>query len=437
MENLEEAVIRAQNGDFEAFTTLVHRFQDMAYGYAYWYCGDFHLSEDIAQSTFFEAYCELAKLKEPAAFVGWFRRILNKNCDRQTRGKKISTVGLEAAVEHSDTFPEPGNHFEKLEMEASVTKAIKSLPENERKTVILFYVGDYTQLEVAEFLDIPETTVNSRLYSARQHLKERVFNMVEKELKDHALPKDFGENFNPAIAEMLRLCRERFGENLKAVWLTGSISVGEALVGKSNVNWFMFLENDPSENDSAWIENTKEKIANQFPTVGEVLMNLYSLDRLRKERFWRFIIRYNSVQLHGEDVLTELEKEGFETPEPSKKFAQSRTAFAKKCIDSAVKGKLTPELTVLPVDPFLSSRILVRYFVIIEGAYLLMAEDKFTSFRQDEVLNQLQADYPEWKEVLDMTEKILKDPKHANILPDTVVEKVAPFVYWILDKISK
>ena len=76
---------------------LVRRFQDMAVGYAYSILRNFHSAEDAAQEAFLEAYRNLDKLREPAAFPGWFRRIVFKHCDRQTRSKQFATLPLDDA----------------------------------------------------------------------------------------------------------------------------------------------------------------------------------------------------------------------------------------------------------------------------------------------------------------------------------------------------
>ena len=77
MDALDVIVTRAREGETEAFGILVRRFQDMAVGYGYSILHDFQLAEDAAQEAFFEAYT-LSKLREPAAFAGWFRRIVFK-----------------------------------------------------------------------------------------------------------------------------------------------------------------------------------------------------------------------------------------------------------------------------------------------------------------------------------------------------------------------
>ena len=76
VEDLTSLVVQVQQGQPEAFEALVRRFQDMAVGYAYSLLGDIHRAEDAAQEAFIAAYFDIAALRNPAAFPGWFRRIV-------------------------------------------------------------------------------------------------------------------------------------------------------------------------------------------------------------------------------------------------------------------------------------------------------------------------------------------------------------------------
>jgi len=85
---LRDWVAAAQGGDKEAFSEVVKRCQDMAYGIAYAMLGDTGRAQDAAQEAFIAAYLDLAALREPAAFPGWFRRVVIKHSDRERRSQK-------------------------------------------------------------------------------------------------------------------------------------------------------------------------------------------------------------------------------------------------------------------------------------------------------------------------------------------------------------
>lgn len=191
MEELSQLVARSQAGDLDAYGQIVGRFQDMAYGYAYSVLGDFHLAEDAAQEAFVCAYRSLAGLKERAKFPGWFRRIVFTSCQRLTRKAEVPTVMIDAAAGNASREPDPAALAETKEARDAILAAIKSLPEGERTATTLFYINGYSQAEIADFLEVPVTTVNNRLYASRKRLKERMMNMVADEMKSRPLAETF------------------------------------------------------------------------------------------------------------------------------------------------------------------------------------------------------------------------------------------------------
>ena len=111
MERLAQLVLRAQGGDVDAYGTIVKRFRDMAYGYAYSYLKNFGWAEDVTQEAFIEAYRELAKLRKPEVFPGWLRKIVFKHCDRVTRNKHLALVPLEETDGVASTEPGPAEAY--------------------------------------------------------------------------------------------------------------------------------------------------------------------------------------------------------------------------------------------------------------------------------------------------------------------------------------
>lgn len=184
-EETTRQVKRAQAGDPEAFNWLVKRFQDRAVAYAASVVGSFWLAQDVAQEAFVEAYCILPFLREPAAFPVWFRKIIFKHCDRQTRRKQVVTVPLQAAEHVLSSAPGLAEMAERHQVEESVHRAIQSLPEGQRAVITLFYMGEQSHQDIAEFLDLPVTTVKSRLHQGRSQLKERLLAMINDNLQEY------------------------------------------------------------------------------------------------------------------------------------------------------------------------------------------------------------------------------------------------------------
>ena len=174
----------------EAFGELVIRFQDMAFACAFAVLGDVYLAQDTAQEAFVVAWQKLGQLREPAAFPGWFKRIVLTQCNRLTRCKHLQILPLEAGVNASSNDPGPQLFAEKQELLTKIMQAIQALPENERLVTTLFYVNGYTQADIGEFLEVPVSTVNKRLYSARQRLKDSVVEKLKGDLQQQRPSRD-------------------------------------------------------------------------------------------------------------------------------------------------------------------------------------------------------------------------------------------------------
>ena len=79
---------------------------------------------------------------------------------------------------------------------------MQTLPEQERIVVSMFYMGGYVLKEISIFMDVPVSTVKSRLHSARQKLKERLLYMVENHLNEQAPSKD--HTFRDDVLSMIQ-----------------------------------------------------------------------------------------------------------------------------------------------------------------------------------------------------------------------------------------
>ena len=215
MRDIRELISRATAGEslpaerHDAFAELVVRFQDMAFACAYAVLGDAYLAEDVAQDAFVTAWQKLSQLREPDAFPGWFKRIVLTQCHRLTRGKRLQVVPLELGNASPADDPGPHAAAEERQLLGRVLTAIKALPDNERLLTTLFYMGWYTQVDIGEFLEVPVSTGNKRLYTARQRLRHGV-NEVEvfkKNLRRQRPSRDRG--FSDRVNARLRPLVER------------------------------------------------------------------------------------------------------------------------------------------------------------------------------------------------------------------------------------
>jgi RNA polymerase sigma factor (sigma-70 family) len=187
-------VMLASAGDANAFGELVKRFQDMAVGYAYGLVHDRHAAEDAAQDAFLDAWRLIGRLRKPAGFPAWLRRIVFKHSDRRLRRRpKVVALEVDVAAQGSDGEA----------MRRQMEQAVQALPDHERDVVALYYFADHSVADIARFLDLSESATKSRLHSARQRLREGIMAMAEKDLESVQRPSQSG-TFVEKVMRMIK-----------------------------------------------------------------------------------------------------------------------------------------------------------------------------------------------------------------------------------------
>jgi RNA polymerase sigma factor (sigma-70 family) len=166
------AVSRAQAGEPEAFTDLVLTFGGMAAALAEAWLGNADVAQDAVQEAFLDAHRHLGDLRDPQAFIAWFRRILVKHCDRMTRRPTPPSVEIEAAGPLVAPESDPEGALDDGRRLRHARQAIENLPAAERVVFALTHLAGCTGAEIADFLDLPLSTVKKRLRTARLRLRQ-------------------------------------------------------------------------------------------------------------------------------------------------------------------------------------------------------------------------------------------------------------------------
>lgn len=162
-------------GNKEAFGTLVRKYQAPIYNLALRMVRDPEDAEDIAQTVFVKAYEKLDTFNPEHRFFSWIYRIaVNESINFSKRQKRLDTY--QSGVTAADRFT-PEQTFRDAELSEHVDDAISRLKMDYRLVLVLKHFHDFSYQEMSEVLQIPEKTVKSRLFTARQQLKE----ILEKE----------------------------------------------------------------------------------------------------------------------------------------------------------------------------------------------------------------------------------------------------------------
>lgn len=164
-------IAAAANGDDDAFSEIVERYQKPVYNLCYRLLGSPGDAEDASQEAFMKAYRGLKKYDPERPFMSWMLAISYNQCMDQLRRRRISWVGLEALFNRSDQqSPSAEIAVDALGQAESVQKALSALSANDRAAVVLKYWYDYSYDEIAETLSLTNSAVKSRLHRARREL---------------------------------------------------------------------------------------------------------------------------------------------------------------------------------------------------------------------------------------------------------------------------
>ncbi|MDQ3133401.1 MAG: sigma-70 family RNA polymerase sigma factor [Acidobacteriota bacterium] len=177
----EQIVESALSGDVDAFGEIVRRWERRIYALAYGILGREEDARDVAQETFIAAFRNLGNFRGEAKVSSWLHRIAVNQCiTRQRRAGVRAETSLEyEEAEGGRQFAAPFHNSplkraEERERTEVVRKAVTALPPELREVIVLKEFEDLTFQEIADTLDIPLSTVKSRLYTALKQLRMRL-----------------------------------------------------------------------------------------------------------------------------------------------------------------------------------------------------------------------------------------------------------------------
>ncbi len=172
----EELIEACRAGETSAFDALVARWEDKIRGAAWRVLGSEEEAREVTHEAFVKAYGALAGFKSQARFSSWLYQIALNLCrDRLRRRKTRATVSLEELEENGPVLVarEPGAQEQLIrdDLAGAVRRAIERLPAEPREVVILKEYQGLTFLEIAQALEVPVSTVKTRLYRGLGQLR--------------------------------------------------------------------------------------------------------------------------------------------------------------------------------------------------------------------------------------------------------------------------
>jgi RNA polymerase sigma-70 factor (ECF subfamily) len=163
----ERSLVRgAQRGDPGAIEDLYRRHWRQAYRAAYLVTRNAHAAEDIAQEAFLQAIRVLDRFDRTRPFAPWLHRIVTN--------RALDWARADALRRPAGVPREPVAAELRSDLSDDLAEAIGRLSPDQRAVIVLRYLLEHTPGEIAEMLDLPRGTVNSRLRRALDELAGKV-----------------------------------------------------------------------------------------------------------------------------------------------------------------------------------------------------------------------------------------------------------------------
>ncbi len=170
-----ELVRRTLNGDNNAFSEIIRRYETMVARTTKSMLGDTQQAEDAGQDTFIRLYKSLKDFRGDSKLSTYIQRIaINQSLNEIRRRKRLLSLFYRSDDKEDMTEIDPAsyNDEESRDIKDCVNLAISKLDPDFRAVVILRSIQGYSTKETADILELPLGTVLSRLSRAKEQLKE-------------------------------------------------------------------------------------------------------------------------------------------------------------------------------------------------------------------------------------------------------------------------
>lgn len=172
----KELICRLQSGDLDALGELYDRYRHQIFRAALAITHEPAAAEDILQECFLRVHHYAHRIDTNLPIAPWLYRVtvnLSYTWAKQKPGKNLPIdVFIEQLISPSGYAPD--TVVEHVELSQKIQQAIDALPFGQKVVVVLYYLNGMSLKEIADILDCPVGTVKSRLFHARESLKEQI-----------------------------------------------------------------------------------------------------------------------------------------------------------------------------------------------------------------------------------------------------------------------
>lgn len=167
MYNIQELVQKSKNGDISSFMLLLKQKEALIYNISFSYTKNSYDAEDCISEASIKAFDKLKQLKNEEKFYCWFISILINVCRKNIK-VKITVSSDEQINQVKDEFS-----YKSIDDRLIVEELLSKLKKDERDIIALRYLKDYSIKEIAAIMNMPLSTVKTKIYRTLSFLRAK------------------------------------------------------------------------------------------------------------------------------------------------------------------------------------------------------------------------------------------------------------------------
>lgn len=163
--DIEELVHKSKDGNISAFMELLRGKEELIYKISFTYTKNKYDAEDCISEAAIKAFDKIKQLRNPEKFYSWYISVLINICRRSLKEKVKESSEVELSLVR-DEFS-----YRSVDDRIIIEGLLAKLKKDERDILALRYLKDYSIKEIADIMDMPLSTVKTKIYRSLNILK--------------------------------------------------------------------------------------------------------------------------------------------------------------------------------------------------------------------------------------------------------------------------
>lgn len=178
MEITDETIAQnVQNGDVEAFASLVERYEGKITRYAKKFLAHPDDIKDIVQDVFVKVYVNIKGFDTKRRFSPWIYRVAHNefvNALKKKKNSKLSFIDFDLLLPHPAAKETADSDIDRKDLRRLLDKCLEKMPVKYKEPLVLYYFEEMSYQEIADILRLPVSTVGIRLQRGKLLLKKNI-----------------------------------------------------------------------------------------------------------------------------------------------------------------------------------------------------------------------------------------------------------------------